>query len=158
MYPSATCYFPQFIFRAICIDPYCSLFFSFLSIIPSTYIREFLLCINLVETLGCNVNSSWALVEMANLPSEVVVLNNIFISDIREFLILLILANVWLSHFWGFTFLKSVKNWASFSVFFGHLSSLQLPIFLLGCVFLWDLKTLLIFKILIFCLLFFLYK
>lgn len=59
--------------------------------------------------LEYNVNSSSALVDIANLPSEVVVSNNVYRNNTHEFLILYILANVVLPCGCGCTFLMSVR-------------------------------------------------
>lgn len=110
--------------------PYSSSFISFLLMTPCEYVR-FSLCINLgVEMLECNVKPSSALVHIANLLSDMVV-PNIFISNMQEFLFFFILEMVF--HTFVFTYLMSIKFslsdeykvFPSFHMFFGH-SSLQL--------------------------------
>ena len=73
--------------------------------------------------LECNVKPSSALVHIANLLSDMVV-PNIFISNIQEFLFFSILGNVVLSYLCLYLS-DEYKVFPSFHMFFGH-SSLQL--------------------------------
>ena len=72
---SSLLFFSTYLLQSDLYQSNYSLFISFLFIIHGAYVREFFLCMNLVEMLKCNMNSSSALVEIANLLSEVVVLN-----------------------------------------------------------------------------------
>ena len=108
--------------------------------------------------LECNVKPPSALVHIANLLSDMVV-PNIFLSNMQEFLFFSILENVVLSYFCLYLS-DEYKVFPSFHMFFGH-SSLQLMFiffthfFPLGyCVFLWVFRILYIFKILMLCLLY----
>lgn len=66
--------------------------------IPCAYVRENFMCINSeVGMLERNVNLSSALVDIANLLSEEVVSDNIFINSMQEFLFLYIL-QTWYCH------------------------------------------------------------